>query len=97
MVGLWSVMVHKLAATCTLSQSAVSSAMGKAAAASARSVFSKAFQNERSALDFSYFLVKNPVHPGNAKQVMEPATLWFERRARRVKRATSGNLMIYRP
>jgi hypothetical protein len=22
-----------------------------------------------------------PVHPGNAKQAMEPATLWFERRA----------------
>ena len=35
-----------------------------------------------------------PVHPGNAKQVMEPATLWFERRARRVqtcdKRQTVG-------
>jgi hypothetical protein len=26
-----------------------------------------------------------PVHPGNAKQVMEPATLWFERRVRRVQ------------
>ena len=26
-----------------------------------------------------------PVHPGNAKQVMEPAILWFERRARRVQ------------
>ena len=35
-----------------------------------------------------------PVHPGNAKQVMEPATLWFERRARKVqtcdKRQTVG-------
>ena len=35
-----------------------------------------------------------PVHPGNAKQVMEPATLWFERRARKVKRVTSGKLLI---
>jgi hypothetical protein len=26
-----------------------------------------------------------PVHPGNAKQAMEPATLWFERRVRRVQ------------
>ena len=37
-----------------------------------------------------------PVHPGNAKQVMEPATLWFERRAREVqtcdKRQTVGDL-----
>jgi hypothetical protein len=38
-----------------------------------------------------------PVHPGIAKQVMEPATLWFERRARRVKRATSGKLLTPRP
>ncbi len=27
------------------------------------------------------------------EQVMEPATLWFERRVRRVKRATSGKLL----
>jgi hypothetical protein len=26
-----------------------------------------------------------PVHPGNAKQAMEPATLWFERRVRKVQ------------
>ena len=38
-----------------------------------------------------------PVHPGTAKQVMEPAILRFERRARRVKRATSGNLLRPRP
>jgi hypothetical protein len=28
---------------------------------------------------------------------MEPATLWFERRAHKVKRATSGNLLTFRP
>jgi hypothetical protein len=36
-------------------------------------------------LNFQQYLVNYPVHPGNAKQVMEPATLWFERRARRVQ------------
>jgi hypothetical protein len=29
------------------------------------------------------------------KQVMEPAILWFERRARKMKRATSGKLLIH--
>jgi hypothetical protein len=36
-------------------------------------------------LKISVFFVNYPVHPGSAKQVMEPATLWFERRARRVQ------------
>jgi hypothetical protein len=30
-------------------------------------------------------------------QVMEPATLWFERRTRKVKRVTSGKLLGFRP
>jgi hypothetical protein len=41
--------------------------------------------------------MQSPVHPGNAKQVMEPATLWFERRVRKVKRMTSGKLLGLRP
>jgi hypothetical protein len=40
------------------------------------------------------FYLYHPVHPGTAKQVMEPAILWFERRVRRVqtcdKRQTLG-------
>jgi hypothetical protein len=38
-----------------------------------------------AAPNFQQYLVNYPVHPGSAKQVMEPATLWFERRARRVQ------------
>ena len=33
----------------------------------------------------SFDSVVYPVHPGNAKQAMEPATLWFERRVRKVQ------------
>ena len=44
--------------------------------------FSKAYEGEIP--EFSGQLIY-PVHPGTAKQVMEPATLWFERRVRRVQ------------
>jgi hypothetical protein len=38
-----------------------------------------------------------PVHPGNAKQVMEPATLWFERRVRRVQTCDQRQTVEFRP
>jgi hypothetical protein len=57
-----------------------------AAAASAQR-----FSAELESLDLksskSHLLIQwfYPVHPGIAKQVMEPATLWFERRVRKVQ------------
>jgi hypothetical protein len=51
-------------------------------------------------LRFSKILEVNlyyPVHPGIAKQVMEPATLWFERRVRRVQTCDKRQTLSPRP
>jgi hypothetical protein len=45
--------------------------------------------SNRYCIDSSYGLTTSntPVHPGTAKQVTEPAILWFVRRVRRMKPA----------
>jgi hypothetical protein len=61
---------------------------GETAAAASAQHFLRILESLEVEVKSSKALVVNviyPVHPGTAKQVMEPATLWFERRVRKVQ------------